>query len=64
MWIGEHCAFERGAPTDVPYATLSQAMDAEEVVIRVDLGLGDQRATAWGSDLTEQYIKINAEYTT
>ena len=64
VWIGEHCAFERGAPTDVPYATLSQAMDAEEVVIRVDLGVGDHRATAWGSDLTEQYIKINAEYTT
>jgi glutamate N-acetyltransferase/amino-acid N-acetyltransferase len=64
VWIGEHCAFERGAPTDVPYAVLSTAMDAEEVTIRVDLGMGEHRATAWGSDLTEQYIKINAEYTT
>ena len=64
VWIGEHCAFDHGAPTDVPYATLSQAMDLPEVLIRVDLGLGAHSATAWGSDLTEQYIKINAEYTT
>ena len=34
------------------------------IACRVDLGVGDHRATAWGSDLTEQYIKINAEYTT
>lgn len=64
VWIGEHCAFERGAPTSVPYRELSQAMDADEVHIRVDLGLGTESATAWGCDLTEDYIKINAEYTT
>jgi glutamate N-acetyltransferase / amino-acid N-acetyltransferase len=64
VWIGEHCAFERGAPTSVPYRELSQAMDADEVHIRVDLGLGSESATAWGCDLTEDYVKINAEYTT
>ena len=64
VWIGEHCAFERVAPTSVPYATISKAMDAPEVQIRVDLGLGNETATAWGCDLTEDYIKINAEYTT
>ena len=64
VWIGEHCAFERGAPTDVPYAMISKAMDLPEVHIRVDLGLGGESATAWGCDLTEDYIKINAEYTT
>lgn len=64
VWIGEHCAFERGAPTSVPYRVLSQAMDAPEVHIRVDLGLGTETATAWGCDLTEEYVKINAEYTT
>ncbi len=64
VWIGEHCAFERGAPTSVPYSTISKAMDAPEVQIRVDLGLGNETATAWGCDLTEDYIKINAEYTT
>jgi glutamate N-acetyltransferase/amino-acid N-acetyltransferase len=64
VWIGEHCAFERGVPTDVDYGVLSKAMDAPEVFIRVDLGLGSERATAWGCDLTEDYVRINADYTT
>jgi glutamate N-acetyltransferase/amino-acid N-acetyltransferase len=43
---------------------VSEAMKAREVHIRVDLHLGEGTATAWGCDLTEQYVKINAEYTT
>jgi len=30
----------------------------------LDLGLGEASATAWGCDLTEEYVRINAEYTT
>lgn len=43
---------------------LSQAMQAEEVVVDVDLAAGEGRGEAWGCDLTEGYVKINAEYTT
>lgn len=64
VFIGGHCAFEKGSPSEVDYAQLSKAMEAEEVQIRVDLGLGDATATAWGCDLTEDYIRINADYTT
>jgi glutamate N-acetyltransferase / amino-acid N-acetyltransferase len=64
VWIGELCAFERGAPTDVDYAAISRAMDRPEVHIRADLGSGDGRATAWGCDLTADYVAINADYTT
>lgn len=32
--------------------------------IKLDLGLGRSRATAWGCDLTYEYVKVNAEYTT
>jgi len=64
VFIGEHCAFERGAPTDVPYDVISKALDAKEVVLSEDLGLGDAAATAWGCDLTEGYVRINASYTT
>jgi len=32
--------------------------------IILDLGLGDWEATAWGCDLTYDYVKINSEYTT
>ena len=65
VWIGGHCAFEHGVPSTADYAVLSQAMDAPEVVIRVDLGMGgDIEAVAWGCDLTEDYVRINADYTT
>jgi glutamate N-acetyltransferase/amino-acid N-acetyltransferase len=62
--IGEHTAFERGVPTSVSYETISKALDRPEVVILVDLGLGSAAATAWGCDLTEDYVRINASYTT
>lgn len=64
VFIGNSCAFERGAATSVPYDVIKQALDAPEVVISVDLGLGSDAATAWGCDLTEEYVRINASYTT
>jgi glutamate N-acetyltransferase/amino-acid N-acetyltransferase len=64
VWIGDQCAFERGAPTALDYAAISRAMDAPEVRLRADLGQGSHSATAWGCDLTENYVRINADYTT
>jgi glutamate N-acetyltransferase / amino-acid N-acetyltransferase len=39
-------------------------MKAQEVVSRIDLRQGEGSGVAWGCDLTEGYVKINAEYTT
>jgi glutamate N-acetyltransferase/amino-acid N-acetyltransferase len=39
-------------------------MDAPEVLVRLDLGLGPGTGEAFGCDLTEQYVVENAEYTT
>ena len=36
----------------------------DEVYIDVDMGLGDHKATAWGCDLTYDYVKINGDYRT
>ena len=41
------------------YVSSFGVMDA---IIRVHLGLGEATATAWGSDLTEGYVHINASY--
>ena len=40
------------------------AMDNKEVILDLDLGVGDAKATAWGCDLTYDYVRINAEYAT
>ncbi len=64
VWIGEHQAFANGAPTELELSKVSAAMEGESVRIQVDLGLGGESAVAWGCNLTEQYVRINADYTT
>ena len=45
-------------------ALLKKIMANEEIVITLDLNMGKEQATAWGCDLTYDYVRINAEYTT
>ena len=53
-----------GAPLLFDRDAVRKAMDAPEVLIRLDLGLGGGSGEAFGCDLTEQYVIENAEYTT
>ena len=43
---------------------VSRAMNAEEVVFEIDLAVGSAKGEAWGCDLSAEYVRINAEYTT
>lgn len=43
---------------------LKSIMESREILIQVELGIGENSATAWGCDLTYDYVKINAMYTT
>jgi len=45
-------------------ALLKKIMANEEIIITLDFGMGEESATAWGCDLTYDYVRINAEYTT
>ncbi len=64
--IAGHLAYDGalGGPTGVDKAAARVSMTAEEVLIRVDVGLGDGTGEAFGCPLTEAYVKENAEYTT
>jgi glutamate N-acetyltransferase / amino-acid N-acetyltransferase len=53
-----------GRPLEFDRKAASLAMRAEEVFVTCDLAAGTATGTAWGCDLTEGYVKINAEYTT
>lgn len=44
--------------------TAEEIMKKKEIKVTVDLSLGDGEATAYGCDLTYDYVRINAEYTT
>ena len=56
--------FEHARPTSFDAASVSAAMKADEVPIVVHLGAGSATATAWGCDLTPEYVHLNADYTT
>ena len=64
MAFGDTCVFAKGEPQIVDLQALEAYLQAPEVRIVVDLGLQDGQAIAWGCDLTEEYVRINALYTT
>jgi glutamate N-acetyltransferase/amino-acid N-acetyltransferase len=45
-------------------AQLSEYMRGADVTIHVSLATGTSSATVWGCDLTDGYVRINADYTT
>jgi glutamate N-acetyltransferase / amino-acid N-acetyltransferase len=45
-------------------AALAGYMKGDEVLIHVSLGLGEGAFTVYGCDLSDQYVRINADYTT
>jgi glutamate N-acetyltransferase / amino-acid N-acetyltransferase len=62
--FGDGKVFERGSPVDCDLEALRAYLGQSEVTIGVDLGIGKGSACVWGCDLTEEYIKENAYYTT
>jgi glutamate N-acetyltransferase/amino-acid N-acetyltransferase len=65
LYLGQLPLLLHGLP-DPAYreARGAEEMAREEICIRVDLNLGDASARIWTSDLSYEYVKINAEYRT
>lgn len=53
-----------GVPTDVDLSRIKHMMSATQIFITLDLHNGGAEATGWGADLSYEYVRINAEYTT
>jgi glutamate N-acetyltransferase/amino-acid N-acetyltransferase len=64
LWLQDTEVFIRGAAVHYDTVALSTALMTDTVLMRVDLGLGAGRATAYTCDLTPEYVRINSEYTT
>ncbi len=54
--------FDKGTPLDFDEDEALKIMKADAVTIFVDMHEGSSEATAWGCDLTYDYVKINADY--
>ena len=78
LWLGEHQLMAAGQPLPFDRAAASRYLRdraagayldpdparGDTVAIRLQLGDGLGQATAWGCDLSDQYVRINADYTT
>lgn len=59
---GKILIYKDGAATDYSEEEATKILSEPEVTVLVDMKMGTATATAWGCDLTYDYVKINADY--
>lgn len=63
LYLGEVCLLRQGLPDPDYREERGQAeFSRQEIRIRVNLNLGRKRMRVWTSDLSHEYVRINAEY--
>ena len=61
---GSICVCKNGAGVEFSEETAKEILLEKEIEILISLGKGEYGATAWGCDLTYDYVKINGDYRT
>jgi len=64
LLLNEKTWVEVGAIEALSEVEAHRELELPEIVVELRLGLGDARATAWGCDLSKDYVRINASYRT
>lgn len=59
---GKILIFKDGMAADYSEEEATRILSCSEVTALVDMKMGEAKATAWGCDLTYDYVKINADY--
>ena len=59
---GKILIYKDGKAADYKEEDATRILSEEEVTVLVDMKMGNAEATAWGCDLTYDYVKINADY--
>lgn len=62
IFIGDIQVAQNGMGLDFDEAKATETLKQKKVKICVNFNIGDMEATAWGCDLTYDYVKINADY--
>ena len=60
--VGKLQIIENGVATDYSEEVATKILSEPEITATADIKMGDYSATAWGCDLTHEYININADY--
>lgn len=64
IFLGDIAVVENGLPLDFSEQAGTAYLKQDTVIIHAHLQNGEGKATAWGCDLTYDYVKINASYRT
>ncbi|MBI3041069.1 MAG: bifunctional glutamate N-acetyltransferase/amino-acid acetyltransferase ArgJ [Chloroflexi bacterium] len=64
LYLGDISVVKGGRPLPFSEPNVIRVLKKSEVPIRLDLNLGTASATAWGCDLSEEYVAINSQYMT
>lgn len=64
LYLKELCLVKAGCSTSFDEAAACDMLKSAEVSFRICLNLGRESATAWGCDLSEEYVTINSDYVT
>lgn len=64
LYLGSLCLLKAGRPQPFIREEAVKLLDKKEVSVVLHLNLGNGTATAWGCDLSEEYVTINSQYTT
>ena len=64
IYLGAEKMAENGMGLAFDEELARRELQKDPVIIKVDLKSGNQQATAWGCDLTYDYVRINAAYRT
>ena len=64
LYINDICIMEDGVPIPFHRDSVIAIMARGDVIFRLNLNVGDCRATAWGCNLSEEYVTFNSAYTT
>jgi glutamate N-acetyltransferase/amino-acid N-acetyltransferase len=63
VYWNDFCVMKQGSPVPFDKQEVSVSLAGKEVSVRLYLNLGEGKATAWGCDLSEEYVTINSAYT-
>ncbi len=64
LYMGNMAVFAQNSPVEANIGKLMEVFKKDRIDIVVDLGAGDKSYTVYTSDLSYDYVKINAEYST
>ncbi len=62
--FGGIAVYANGLGATFDEAKLREVMAEHDIVIDIEMGLGDAEATVWSCDFSYEYVKINGEYHT